>query len=217
MSTDGGRETRAPYRADLEEEVRAQVAEGALDVALELALRAYGREVGGLLVALHRNEADAGDVFAVFCEDLWRSLPSFRWECSLRTYAYTIARRASYDFLQAATRRGRRNLPLSQCSALSRLPAAVRTETATFLRVEARDALASLREQLSADDNALLVLRVDRRLAWNDIARIMVADERPDGERLQRESARLRKQYEAVKRRLVEIGRRVGVYPAREA
>ena len=53
-------------------------------------------------------------------------------------------------------------------------------------------------EDLILGKRTLLVLRVDRRMPWRDIARVM-AD---DGDDLERLSASLRKRFERVKERL---------------
>ena len=61
-------------------------------------------------------------------------------------------------------------------------------------------------------DRALLVLRVDRGLSWNDLARVLNEDGEPlDDAALKRESARLRKRFQLLKRELLELGRAAGV------
>jgi len=57
----------------------------------------------------------------------------------------------------------------------------------------------------------LLVLRVDKGLAWNDLARVMYAEDGPllDDEGLKREAARLRKRFQHVKERLLELKRTI--------
>jgi RNA polymerase sigma-70 factor (ECF subfamily) len=53
----------------------------------------------------------------------------------------------------------------------------------------------------SEEDQTLLVLRVDRNLAWRDIAQVILGeDARPSD--LTRKSTALRKQFERVKDRL---------------
>jgi len=63
--------------------------------------------------------------------------------------------------------------------------------------------LEMLREALDEDDRTLLVLRVDRRMAWRDIARVMsdvpIEDQLEDLDKL---AATLRKRFERVKERL---------------
>src|SRR5262249_58126619 len=110
-------------------------------------------------------------------------------------------------------RRGRRQVPIEALSALSAIEADVRTRTLSFLRTEVKSRFAELRDGLPPDDRALLILRVDRKLAWNDLARAMHDDEAAplEGDKLKRAAARLRKRFQSIKERLVEIGRSEGV------
>jgi RNA polymerase sigma-70 factor (ECF subfamily) len=189
------------------------------DAAATIAIKGYGAEVYGFLVGLHRDDEAAADVFAVVCEALWRGLPKFAWGCTLRTWVYTIARHASLRHRKRAQRDARAALPIGDHA--SKLAAEVRTATQTFLRTAQRDGFARLREALSPEDQMLLVLRVDRDLPWNDLARILReadteedAGEEPvatDEADLKREAARLRKRFQLLKEKLVEMGKRDGL------
>src|SRR5258706_16459579 len=97
-------------RAALEGEIRRNCEGGDFEAATTVALRGYGPEILGFLAATHRNEADANEVFSDFCEGVWKSLPSFAWQSSFRTWAYTIARRASMRLIRAPVRRANRNV-----------------------------------------------------------------------------------------------------------
>lgn len=57
------------------------------------------------------------------------------------------------------------------------------------------------------------MLRVDRQLAWTDLARVLHEDDDAalEGKALEREAARLRKRFQLVKERLYEMGRRAGL------
>jgi RNA polymerase sigma-70 factor, ECF subfamily len=175
-------------------------------------LQQYGPEVLGLLFALHRDRDEASDAFSVFSERLWQSLAEFEWRCSMRTWAYMLARRVSRDVRRGEGRRGRRNVGLSDAN-VSRVAAQVRTRTLTILRTETKTAIMKLRESLPEDDQLLLVLRVDRDLAWNDLALVFLdaKNEESDQETLKREAARLRKRFQLVKERLLEMGRERGL------
>lgn len=171
-------------------------------------LRRYGKEILGLLVGLLRDEDEACDVFSLFSERLWQTFDQFEWKCSVRTWAYLLARRASVDF---ARQRKPGRVALSEASEVSALVARVRTETLTYLRTETKDAVARLRDALPADDRMLLILRVDRRLSWDELAEVFLADEAATPEAKKRESARLRKRFQLVKEKLVEMGREQGL------
>ena len=200
-------------RGEVEETVRAFCAARDYDAAATAALRGYGPEIFSLVSALHSNEDDAADVFAMFSEALWRGLPKFGWQCSLRTWAYIVARNASHRVRKLA-RRHAGHIPF-QDSAVARVAQEVRTTTLPFLRSAQRDRLAALRDTLSEDDKTLLVLRIDRDLAWDDLACVMLGSESVEGDAaLKRESARLRKRFQLVKERLVKLGKKKGLIKA---
>jgi RNA polymerase sigma-70 factor (ECF subfamily) len=168
-------------------------------------IRGYGPEVLGFLAGIQRDADEAGDLFAEVCEDLWRGLPRFARRSSLRTWFYALARNAAYDRLEARRRVRRRQVPLSAAPEVSRMQARVRERTLSYLKSEARSRLAELRATLPVDDQTLLILRLDKKLEWGEIARVM-GGELDDGE-LGRESARLRKRYQLAKDRLRELAR----------
>ena len=82
-------------REELEKSIRARCDEADFAEAAGLAVRGYGPEIYGLLLSLHRDEQDASEVFSMFIERMWRGLERFAWNCSFRTWAYTIARNTS--------------------------------------------------------------------------------------------------------------------------
>jgi RNA polymerase sigma-70 factor (ECF subfamily) len=200
-------------RDELELEIRRYRDEGELQRAAATAIRGYGPEIFGFLVALHRHEEDAAEVFSRFTESLWRGLPGFEWQCSFRTWAYTIARNASVTYRRETRRRAKVHVPLAGQPELSAIEQKVRSETVSYLRTQRKTRVAALRESLPAEDQMLLVLRVDKQLAWNDLARVMHADDGPPltEENMKREAARLRKRFQLVKDRLYELGRRDGL------
>lgn len=187
----------------VEREVRALCDAGDHAAAATLALRGYGPELYSFLAALHASEADASDVFGELSSRLWRGLPKFAWQSSLRTWAYAIARNASHDF---RARRGR-EVPLDEASEVAEQ---VRTATQPYLRTDFKDRFAALRASLPVEDQELLILRVDRGLEWKELAQTLASDEL-DAAALAREAARLRKRFQALKARLLELGRREGL------
>jgi RNA polymerase sigma-70 factor, ECF subfamily len=197
---------------DLERAIRQAIGRRDYASAATLGIRGYGAEIYGFLLAFHRDEQDAAEVFSQLGERIWRDLPGFRQDSSFRTWAYVLARHASLNHRRDAQRRDRRQQPLPESSQVSALVAQVRSETASFLRSERRARFAAIRESLSPDDQALLVLRVDRQMAWNDLALVLHGgDKPPAGEALKREAARLRKRFQLLKERLLELGRAAGM------
>jgi RNA polymerase sigma-70 factor, ECF subfamily len=193
----------------LDDRVRALLAAGDAAGAVTEALRVLGPDVLGFLYGVLRNDADADEVFAVVSERLWRSLASFQWRCSLRTWSHVIAGHEIERFHRGARRHVQGRVPISQ---LAEVIAAVRTETRSGERAARQDALARLREELSEEERALLVLRVDRELPWDEIALTLSEDPEhcPDEER-QRLSRCLRKRFQKLKERLADRARRDGL------
>ncbi len=171
--------------------------------AATLLVREYGPQLLGYLCSVLRSEADAGEVFSMFSEDLWRGLPGFRRECPARVWCYRLAWHAAARFLRDPYRgRGRR----LETTELSRLVVEVRSSV--FLgRDQARQAtLDRLREGLTPDERALLVLRVDRDLSWAEVALVLADDQ---GEPL--EESALRKRFERLKEKLAGRARAEGL------
>jgi RNA polymerase sigma-70 factor (ECF subfamily) len=198
-------------RGALEADIRQRFDAGDLEGATTLAIRGFGPEIYGFIASIVRSESDAADVFGQFCEEVWKSFARFEWQCAFRTWAYTLARRTAFHYVRSPIRRVGRNVPLSRASAVERAEAEVRSHTATFLRTEVKDKVARIREQLDPDDRLLLVLRVDKQLGWNEVAHVFLEDDAPSADVLKRESARLRKRFELVKAKILELGRAQGI------
>lgn len=174
----------------LEAKIRERASAADLRGAATIALEAYGPELLGYLVATCRDRAVAEEVFAMTCEDLWRGLPGFRWHCAMRTWLYVLARHA-----YARARRSPHDRPRIALSELGDVEARVRTATQPWLRTEVKDRFQALRDELDDDERALLVLRVDRRMSWAEIAEVL-------GEEGQGADARLRKRFSLLKAKL---------------
>ena len=175
---------------ELETTISRHLDSGELEGAATAIVRGYGPEIVGYLAALARDVDRAHDVFSQVCEDLWRGLPEFRRDASARTWLYKLAWHAWLRHERDAFRR--HGAPLLS-EHLSRLAAEVRSATAPYLRTEVKDAVARLREELAPDEQSLLILRVDRGLAWNEIAAVMEAEAPALAKRFERVKAKLRK------------------------
>jgi len=169
-----------------------------------IALDRYGAELFGFLVHVMGNEGDATEVFGELGESLWTALPAFEFRCSTRTWLYVLARHAAARFRRSPWRRRAGE------SQLDDVIARVHSRTAPWLRTDVKDKFATLRDALPPEDRELLVLRVDRDLPWEDVARVMLGGEAPSEAELRTESARLRKRYQLLKddlrQRAIEAG-----------
>ncbi len=187
-----------PVAEDIQSVVERLCAEQRYDEATEVLLRAHGSEILGVLVAMVGDDSVAADAYSLFCERLWRGLPKFRFECACRTWAYTIARHSLYDVLRQ--RRAAAEVLVSP-SGLPEVVALAASSTAPHLRTTNAQNLQVARASLSGDDQLLLVLRVDKQMAWNDVALVLGdGDESPA--QLASACVALRKRFSRIKARL---------------
>jgi RNA polymerase sigma-70 factor (ECF subfamily) len=184
-----------------EERIQALLAAGDRRGAATEAIRSLGPRILGYLNAVLRDDADAGEAFSIFAENLWRGLPGFRGECAFRTWAYKLAWNAAQRLRDDAFRRRGRRLATTEAS---RLAAEVRS-TSTLRRDRESAALSRLRATLTPEEQSLLVLRVDQALPWEDVAHVLSG---PEG---QVDAAALRKRYERLKDRLARKAREEGL------
>ena len=129
--------------------------------ATAAAMRGYGPRLLGFLVAILRSETEASDAFSELSEVLWRKLPGFAWESTLRTWLYGIARNVASTTSGRNAARRRRRVGDARSSEIENVAQAVRTQTLAYLRTAKRTRLQELRDQLPEEDRMLLVLRVD--------------------------------------------------------
>ncbi|OFX21851.1 MAG: RNA polymerase subunit sigma-24 [Anaeromyxobacter sp. RBG_16_69_14] len=186
----------------LETRVQALLAEGRVREAASTAIRQLGPQVLSYLSALLRSEPDAHEVFSQFAEDLWKGLPGYRGESSLRGWAYRIAWNASARFARDPYRQRGRRLETSEAS---RIAEEVRSAL-TPERAWRRERVAQLREALEPEEKTLLILRVDRGLSWREVAVVLTEEgSAPPSE------AALRKRFERLKEKLGRAARDKGL------
>jgi RNA polymerase sigma-70 factor (ECF subfamily) len=173
-----------------------------------VAIREYGPEVVGFLFVLTRDHAQAGDIFADVCVRVWKSLTSFRWQCSLRTWLYVLARRAFSTHQREHQQWRERRVPISQVPEIDELVTRIGTTTLARIRGEVDTRTQRLREQLTPEEQTLLTLRLDRGLEWREIARVLAGAsdvDEPADDAIGREAAALRKRFERLKERLKRL------------
>lgn len=188
----------AEDRTDIERSIRELVEGGDIDGATTLAVKEYGPELHSFLCALARDPARADEAFSDMIERLWKGLAKFRWEATVRTWAYQLARHALHAVRRDPRARVERNLPLSVVTSMAAVP---RTSTAPFARSSVKSEIRQMIEALDPDDYELMVLRLDQGMAWKDIARA-TADDELDGTALDQRAAACRKRYERIKEQL---------------
>jgi RNA polymerase sigma-70 factor (ECF subfamily) len=185
----------------VEARIEAHLSRGKMAEAATEALRAYGPQIWRYVCTLVPSEDDARDVFQTFAEDLWRGLPSFRRESSMRSWAYSIAWAAASRHRREAFRRKGQRLATEDYSKL-----AVSMTTHLGLRDGGRqEALSRIRERLDDEERLLLALRLDRDLSWDEVARIMSRSGTAAT------AAALRKRFERLKTKIAAEARARGI------
>jgi RNA polymerase sigma-70 factor (ECF subfamily) len=184
---------------DVEAEITRLRAAGQLKEVATLAIESYGPEVLSFLEMMLRDHANSADAFAQACEDLWKGLPRFEGRASMKTWFYTLARHAA-SRLRRTARPGR----FATLSEITDVAERVRSRTRPHLQTEVKVGFAAIRAALDEADQILLVLRVDRAMSWNDVARVMADVGDDSDESIARAAARLRKRFQTVKESIRE-------------
>jgi RNA polymerase sigma-70 factor, ECF subfamily len=186
---------------DIEARVAEAVAKRDFESAATALIEGYGPQVHGYLRVVIRDGEEAEDAFALFAENVWRGFPTWEGRASARAWAYSVAWNAAGRLFRDPWHRRRRKLPDSVASKLA--AAAI---SSSRLDLERREAgLEQLRAVLSAEEQSLLVLRVDRELTWQEVA--MAMGEPDDAASL----AALRKRFERLKAKLALSARTRGL------
>jgi RNA polymerase sigma-70 factor (ECF subfamily) len=191
-------------RDTLEQRIHHFCQEGEVGRAVEEALSGYGAELMRLLVSLLNDRERAREAYAIFSETLLMDLPAFRWESSFRTWAYRVARNVAHRMAAAPADR---EVPMSQ-GAFDHHAHRDWSRTRPWLRTDIKERIRAMRTQLEPHEQALLELRIDRRMSWTDVARQLAEPGEPmTTESLARRSAVLRQQFQRIKARLRDLAR----------
>src|ERR1700733_14470922 len=131
-------------RSRAEAAVRTKIEAGDLRGGATDALTLYGPEIYGFLKAMARDDDLGAEAFAQLGEDLWRGLPKFRWDGTLRAWCYALARNALHGLRRDPCRSPARNVGLTDAD-IEALAANLRTATAVYQRTDVKEELRALR------------------------------------------------------------------------
>ncbi len=189
---DGG---EAGAATPVEARLRALLAAGILKAAATETLRAYGPQLLRYLRVLLGNDGDAREAFALTAERLWRSLPAFRGEASVRTWCFHLAWSAAADLRKEAWRTMGRRLETEEAARLG-----TGGRTPSWLREERLHlTLADLRKALTLEEQSLLQLRVDQGLTFAECAEVLAEEgTAPSADTLQKRFERLKVKLKAL-------------------
>jgi DNA-directed RNA polymerase specialized sigma24 family protein len=200
-------------QAEIEGQVRTALAAHDVRLAATRALESFGPDVLRFLSARLAERARAEVAYLQFGEDLWVGLPAFRWDMSLRAWMFVVARAVAIR----VTRKRPREVELPPGFAgYPQLREHVRTTTARYLRTEVKDRMREIRQQLDEYDQTLLILRIDRKLDWNELAVVMnevSSDAGPSD--VADANARLQKCFQTAKQRLRSLAEAEGLLQPR--
>ncbi len=192
---------RADECVAVEARVQALLHRGDVRTAAAEAIRGLGPDILRYLRAVLRDEADAADAFSLFAEGVWKGLGGFRGESSMRTWALRLAVHAAGKVRNEAWKRRVRRFATGEASAIA-------DSVLTTSRVRAEvysDGLEKLRQSLSPQDQSLLVLRIDQRLSWTEVAEVLSGSGAPATVNT------LCKRFERIKRRLALMAKQEGL------
>lgn len=187
--------------AGWERDVLDAIAAGDIADGAGLLFRHLGPEIAGYLAASCRDGETAREAYARTQEATLRGLPSFDGRASLRTWLYVVARSQLVRVLRDDARRTRRLTPIDHHPEAWERAAPQPTTQPSASRF---DELHRLRATLSEEDREILVLRVERDLPWDEVARVFAGDA-ADPPALRREAARLRKRFQAIRERVARV------------
>ena len=185
----------------VEQKVEALCGAQRFQEAATEALECYGPGILGLLVKMSRDGDIANEIFSSFCEDLWKGLPGFRWEASVKNWMYRMAIHAHHRYMRDPLRKRGQRL---ETDAAHRLPEVIKSVTQNYRRTSIKDRFETLRVNLTPQEQALLTLRLDRDMSWDEIAVVML-EEDPEKEAVKKEAQRQRKRFSRLKVKLARL------------
>lgn len=172
---------------DLDARVGQLLRDQRSDQACDLVLRELGPGLRGYLDVVVRHPADAEEAWARATVDVWRALPTFRGQSALKTYVYRIGWHAALKVLRDPYRRRRRSW-----SQAGELETRGRSQTAAYLRSDVRIEVQAARTLLTPVEQALLTLRIDRGMSWEEVAASLGTRAPAARKRFERVKAKLR-------------------------
>jgi len=190
----------------LERRIRRHHERSELKEAATAAIEGFGPEILGFLVAVVRDKALAGEVFAQFCEELWSRLAAFHWKASFRPWLYGLAWMAWQRLRREP--HFRKTISLPDETEITAAEERVRTVELARSESALDEGVARLRQSLDPEDQALLILRIDRRMSWEEIATVMISSEEArDVAALGRKAAFVQKRFSLVTANLKQLAR----------
>ena len=194
---------------ELDTQVARHLANGAWNEAVELVVTKLGPKLRAFVAAAMGDAAQADDVWSDVLLDLYRGIGTWGGRASLEAWCWRIVRNACHRAWQARQREGRRRGLLARFASRPSFLFGRREDTPPWKTTPVRNLVQRLRDELPSDDRLLLLLRIERRLSWDEVAEAF----RGPGDKTAsaRQTAALRKRFERIVARLARRARDEGV------
>ena len=154
------------------------------------------------------TDAKSGDVLGMFAEEILTSLEGFKWRSSFRTWAYRIAWHCLCSHWKDPRNDPKRQERLSQIPELRDLVDRNREATREWLKTSMKDRFQQLRKnELNEEEQTILILHVDRRLKWKEVAFVMFPDEVITKTKIDK----VKKRFQRIKTKLEAAARKQGL------
>jgi DNA-directed RNA polymerase specialized sigma24 family protein len=149
------------------------------------ALRVYGAEVYGFLLGALDDPSNASSLYADVQKRVETEVGGLAALCSLRTWLYLLARRELRERRLQRGQRGERTASFGRVASGER-------------RASSSNAISTLRTSLTEEERELLILRVDRKFTWREIALTDLGERAVDPERIALATRAVRERIQAI-------------------
>lgn len=138
--------------------------------AFEKIVKLYQNEVYNSAYFITKNREDALDVSQDVFLKLWRFLPSYREEASLKTYIAKITRNCALDYIKARTKNEADALYYEDGNAVE-IPDTESSPSVEYEKEERRNAVRSSILELPSPYREVIVMRELSGLSYDEIAK----------------------------------------------
>lgn len=179
----------APSRSQTDDPIESLIRRGSHRDALGACARSHGAALGRFCMALLGNQAEADESVQETLLAAYAAFPGFRFESSVRTFLFGIARHQCATRLAVRGRRERRLALVHDAGEDPATPADLVEQRARAHRM--RLAL----DELKPSDREALLLRYEAGLEFSEVGSMLGMPEATARKRVSRALARLRDVY----------------------
>ena len=193
--------------AELETRIRVAIEVQEWVEAATFILTGYGPELVTYLLVLLSEHHAVTQGFSRLGSQIWRNLADCPSDVSVRTWTYQQVRQAAFD---ASNEHWKASEDAWSGPELTAIANKVLSGTLEYLASSSSTKGSILRRSLERDDRELLLLRIDRKFEWSQLAYIMTG-RMLLGTELSAEVSRLKRQFDMMTSTLRDNARRLGL------